>query len=84
MNVTLPSALENFVSTQIKSGEFGDASEVISEALRLFREERERKGMEEMRIAFAEVDSQGRKGEPTARQRAAIQKIIKEHRSSKR
>jgi putative addiction module CopG family antidote len=55
MNISLPAALEDFVSTQLRSGEFCDASEVVSEALRLLREEREGKAMEEMRAAFAGV-----------------------------
>ncbi|HXP63175.1 MAG TPA: type II toxin-antitoxin system ParD family antitoxin [Dongiaceae bacterium] len=50
MKVSLPSALEDFVSSQVKSGEFDDASEVVGAALRLLREERERKAIEEMRF----------------------------------
>jgi putative addiction module CopG family antidote len=84
MNVSLPAALEDFVSSQVNSGEFGDASEVVGEALRLLREEQERKTMEEMRAAFAGVDSSGKKGEPTAKDRAFIQKLIWKHRSANR
>ena len=92
MKVSLPSALEEFVTSQVKSGEFDDASEVVSEALRLLREERERKAMEEMRVAFSGVmrvafsgvDSSGGKGEPTARDRAFIGKLIASHRPGKR
>jgi hypothetical protein len=40
--------------------------------------------MEEMRSAFAGVDSSGGKGEPTARDRALTGKLIKSHRSGKR
>jgi hypothetical protein len=40
--------------------------------------------MEEMRAAFAGVDSFGGKGEPTARDRAFIAKLIQSHRSGKR
>ena len=43
MKVSLPSALENFVSSQVKSGEFDDAGEVVCEALRLLRNEQEAK-----------------------------------------
>ena len=84
MKVSLPAALEDFVSSQVKSGEFGDASEVVGEALRLLREEREKKAMQEMQTAFAGVDSPGRKGEPTAKDRAFIQKLIRKHRSGNR
>jgi putative addiction module CopG family antidote len=84
MKVSLPSALEDFVSSQVKSGEFDDASEVVGEALRLLREARERKAMEEMQAAFAGIDSSCGRGEPSARDRAFIGKLIHRHRSGKR
>lgn len=84
MKVSVPAALEDFVSSQVKSGEFDDASEVVGEALRLLRKARERKAMEEMQAAFAGVDSSGGRGEPTARDRALIGKLIKSHRSGHR
>jgi putative addiction module CopG family antidote len=83
MKVVLPSALEDFVSNQVKSGDFDDAGEVVCEALRLLRDERESKAMEKMRAGFAGVDSSGGKGEPTAGNRAYIGKLIKNHRLSK-
>ena len=84
MKVSLPSALKDFVSSQVKSGEFDDASAVFGKALRLLREEQEHKAIEEMRTAFAGVDSFGGKVEPTRRDRALIGKLIKSHRSGKR
>ena len=84
MKVSLPSALEDFVSSQVNSGEFGDAGEVVCEALRLLREERETKAVEEMRAAFAGVDLCGGKGEPTAKDRALIRRLIGRHRSGQR
>jgi len=84
MKVSLPSALEDFVSSQVKSGEFDDASEVVGEALRMLREARETKAMEEMRAAFSGVDSSIGKGEPTTRDRAFIGNLIQNHRSGKR
>jgi putative addiction module CopG family antidote len=84
MKVTLPSALEDFVSSQVNSGDFGDASEVVSEALRLLRKERETKALEEMRTAFAGVDSFGGKGAPTAKDRSLIRHLIGRHRSGRR
>jgi putative addiction module CopG family antidote len=81
MKVSLPAAWEDFVSSQVNSGEFGDASEVVGEALRLLRNERETKAMQEMRAAFAGVDSLGGKGEPTAKDRAMVRQLIVRHRS---
>ncbi|MGA3180403.1 MAG: type II toxin-antitoxin system ParD family antitoxin [Verrucomicrobiota bacterium] len=84
MNVSLPSALEDFVSRQVKSGEFDDAGEVVRQALRLLRKEQEARTMEEMRTAFAGVDEAGGKGEPRAKDRALISKLIGNYRSGKR
>ncbi len=84
MNVSLPAALQDFVNSQVKSGEFDDASEVLGEAVRLLRDARESKAIEEMRAAFAGVDSFGNKGEPTAKDRVFIHKLIESHRSGKR
>ena len=83
MNVSLPAALEDFVSSQVKSGEFDDAGEVVGEALRLLRKEKEAQAVEEMRVAFAGVDSSGGQGEPTAKDRAIIRNLIRIHRSGK-
>jgi putative addiction module CopG family antidote len=84
MKVSLPSALKDFVSSQVKSGEFDHPGEVVREALRWFREERENKAMEKMRTAFAGVDAVGGNRQPTARDRAQIAKLITRHRSVKR
>jgi putative addiction module CopG family antidote len=83
MKVSLPSALEDFVSNQVRSGEFDDTSEVVGEALRLLRATQESNAIEEMRTAFAGVDVSGGKGEPTMRDRAFIGKLIQTHRSGK-
>jgi len=56
----------------------------MPEALRLPQEAHESKAMEGMRVAFAGVESSGGKGEPTAKDRAFIRKLIESHRSGKR
>jgi putative addiction module CopG family antidote len=76
--------LDDFVSSQVNSGEFGDASEVVGEALRLLRDARETKTMGEMRAAFAGVDAFRGKGKPTAKERALIRDLIRRHLSGKR
>jgi putative addiction module CopG family antidote len=80
MKVSLPAALEEFVNDQVKSGEFDDAGEVVREALRLLRKGQDAHALEEMKVAFAKVDPAGGKGEPTARDRALISSLIKQHR----
>jgi putative addiction module CopG family antidote len=85
MKVSLPTALQEFVTSQVKSGEFDDASAVVTEGLRLLRKTREEKALEEMRLAFAGVDSsRSTKAEPTAKERAFIDGLIKGHRAGKR
>jgi hypothetical protein len=55
-----------------------------SEAGRLRRNKRDAKAMEEMRAAFVGVDPFGGKGEPTSKERAIVDDIIKSYRSGTR
>ncbi len=84
MNVSLPQPWEEFVASQVNSGEFGNASEVVREALRLLRQRQEDRALEEMRGAFASVDSHAGEGEPGPQDRALIQRLIRQHRARKR
>jgi putative addiction module CopG family antidote len=84
VKVSLPAALEDFVSGQVRSGEFGDASAVVSEAVRLMREAREKAALEEMQAAFGGVDGANGEGQPTTKDRALIDQLIKSHRAGKR
>lgn len=83
MNVSLPPTWEQFVASQVSAGEFGNASEVVREALRLLREQQESRALEEMRAAFAGVDPHGGEGEPTPEARALIGQAIQRHRKRK-
>jgi putative addiction module CopG family antidote len=83
MNVSLPQTWEQFVASQVSAGEFGNASEVVREALRLLRDQQESRALEEMRAAFAGVDPHGGQGEPTSRERGLIAQAIKRHRKGK-
>ncbi|MGO8925794.1 MAG: type II toxin-antitoxin system ParD family antitoxin [Limisphaerales bacterium] len=83
MNVSLPETWEQFVATQVQAGEFGNASEVVREALRLLRDQQESHARAEMRAAFAGVDPHGGPGEPTPRDRALIGQIIRRQRGGK-
>jgi antitoxin ParD1/3/4 len=83
MNVSLPRTWEEFVASQVSSGEFGNASEVVREALRLLREQQEARAVEEMRAAFAHVDPHGGQGEPAPADRALIDQIIRRYRKGK-
>ena len=83
MNVSLPQPWEQFVASQVSAGEFGNASEVVREALRLLRDQQESRASEEMRAAFAGVDPQGGHSEPTSENRATISQAIRRHRQGK-
>lgn len=83
MNVSLPQTWEQFVASQVSAGEFGNASEVVREALRLLRDQQESRALEEMRAAFADVDPHGGQGEPTPQERALISRAIRRHRQGK-
>ena len=71
------------MATQVQAGEFGNASEVVREALRLLRDQQESRARAEMRSAFAGVDPHGGAGEPTPQDRALIGQIIRRHRRGK-
>jgi putative addiction module CopG family antidote len=83
MNVSLPQTWEEFVAGQVSSGEFGNASEVVREALRLLREQQEARAVEEMRGAFAQVDPHGGQGEPAPADRALFDQLIRRRRKGK-
>jgi len=83
MNVSLPQTWEEFVAGQVSSGEFGNASEVVREALRLLREQQEARALEEVRAAFAQVDPHGGQGEPSPTDRALIDQLVRRHRKNK-
>jgi len=84
MNVSLPQTWEQFVASQVSAGEFGNASEVVREALRLLRDQQESRALEEMRAAFAGVDPHGGHGEPTPQERALVAQAIQRHRQGRR
>ena len=55
MNVSIPQTWEQFVAGQMSAGEFGNASEVVREALRLLRDQQEERARMEMAAAFADT-----------------------------
>ena len=83
MNVSLPPTWEQFVASQVRAGEYGNASEVVRDALRLLREQQETRAEQELRAAFGDVDSHGGQGEPSATDRESIGEVIRKHRRAK-
>lgn len=84
MNISLPSAWKEFVASQVTSGEFGNASEVVREALRLLRQQQAARALDEIRSAFAHVDPHGGSGEPSPADRALINQLVRDYRKTKR
>lgn len=79
MNVSISKEWQCFIDAQVKSGEFGNASEVIRTALRHWREERERQAL----AAFTAVWPQtGALGEPSESDNAQISALVRAHRES--
>jgi putative addiction module CopG family antidote len=79
MNVSISKEWESFIEAQVKSGEFGNASEVIRTALRHWREERERQALAEFTAVWPQ---QGPPGEPTDGDNAQISALVRAHRKS--
>ena len=63
MNVSLPAGLARFVESAIESGEYGTASEVVREGLRLLQQRREKHAAmlqalrREVAIGIADADA---------------------------
>lgn len=81
MNVSLSDYWEEFIAQQIASGQYGNASEVIRDALRHWRDERERKAIEEFRVAWPQ---EGPLGEPSEEDNARISALVRAHRREKK
>jgi len=82
MNVSLPKHLKDFVTKQVDSGRFGNEVEVISSAVRQMEEsEREMRAFER---AFQGIDRHSSAGDPTAKDLAEIDRIVKTVRGSRR
>ena len=80
MNVTLTPEQEKFIAQQITTGQYGNASEVIREALRYWREERE-KAMDDFRASWPRS---GPRGEPTEEDNTRISALVRAHRRDRK
>jgi len=81
VNVSLSEYWEKFIAQQITIGQNGNASEVIREALRYWREERERRAMEEFQAAWPQS---GPRGEPTEADNARISSLVRARRRQRK
>jgi len=79
MNVSISKEWQCFIDAQVKSGEFGNASEVIRTALRHWRQERERRALAEFTAVWPQT---GAPGEPTEDDNAQISSMVRAHRKS--
>ena len=73
--------MERFVGEKIHAGGYSDASEVVREALRYWREERERRAMKEFQAAWPQS---GPRGEPTEEDDARISALVRAHRRERK
>ena len=79
MNVSLSKEWQSFIEAQVKSGEYGNASEVIRTALRHWREEREHQALAQFTSVWPQ---HGPLGEPTNDDNAQISALVRAHRKS--
>jgi putative addiction module CopG family antidote len=79
MNVSISKEWQSFIDAQVRSGEFGNASEVIRTALRHWREERERQALAEFTVVWPQT---GAPGEPTDDDNERISSMVRAHRGS--
>jgi putative addiction module CopG family antidote len=79
VNVSISKEWQCFIDAQVKSGEFGNASEVIRAALRHWREERERQVLAEFTTVWPQT---GAPGQPTDDDNKHISSMVRAHRKS--
>jgi putative addiction module CopG family antidote len=84
MNISLPKQLKDFVSEQVHSGRFENEAEVIRTALRQMEESERQRDMKAFESAFREIDRDSPDGEPTERDLAEINRVVKSVRESRR
>ena len=84
MNVALPSQLENFVAQQVRSGRFKSREEVLRAALRQMEELERQREMQAFKAAFHDIDRHSPVGEPTTKDLAEIDRIVKSVRAVRR
>ncbi len=79
MNVSLPAALEQFVRSQVESGRYRSASEVVRDGLRLLEKGEQRRLLEKWVYEGLSEEEQGQLSpELMARARAHFEKIVDE------
>ncbi len=84
MKVSLPKQLDEFVAEQVRSGRFENGEEVVRTALRQLEQSERQREMETFRTAFREVDQHSPDGEPTRKDLAEIDRIVKSVRAARR
>jgi antitoxin ParD1/3/4 len=80
MNVSLPAELLAFVEHEVTSGDYGTASEVVRDGLRLLRRERELHD-EKLAVLHREVNAgvaQAQTGRLSTRSAADIARVLRE------
>ena len=72
---------DKFIAQQVTSGQYGNASEVIRQTLRYWREELELRSMEGFHAAWPQS---GPRGEPTEDDNACFSALVRAHRCERK
>jgi putative addiction module CopG family antidote len=84
MKISLPRHLEEFIAEQVRIGRFESKDELIRAAVRQMEESERTREMDVFENAFRAIDQNSRSGEPTRKDLAEIDRIVKSIRTARR
>jgi len=84
VKISLPRHLEEFIAEQVRNGRFESKDEVVRAAVRQMEESERIREMEAFESAFREIDQHSASGEPTKKDLAEIDRLVKSIRTARR
>jgi len=78
MHLKLGSEFDDFIHSQVASGMYGNATEVIRDALRHMKDHQEEKNLENIRMLLAVGENQIVRGETTVYDQGMLDRLAKE------
>ena len=84
MDITLTGHFRSFIAEQLKGGRYQDASEVVRAALRELEQVELKRALADFDASVRKSDRHAPRGEPSERDLAEMDGIIKAHRAARR